>query len=119
MVRPRELVMTKPRTNVWCACMAAVALLGAGVISAQRAIQPVPGHKSGFADAQDNLGRDGTPGFLRLDSAADRAAFRQWFSALAEYQALRPATELPAEINDCAALLRYAYRGALHAHTEG
>lgn len=58
-----------------------------------------------------------TPGFLRLDSAADRDAFRRWFVTIAEFQALRPAAELPSEINDCAALLRFAYRGALHAHT--
>jgi uncharacterized protein YfaT (DUF1175 family) len=54
-----------------------------------------------------------------LDSAADRDAFRRWFAAIAEYQALRPAAELPPEVSDCAALLRYAYRGALHAHTDG
>ncbi len=59
---------------------------------------------------------DGTPDFLRLDSPADQDAFRRWFTLLAEYQALRPAEELPAEINDCAALLRYSYRNALHAH---
>jgi len=62
--------------------------------------------------------KDGTPDFLRLDSPADRLAFRQWFAAIAEYQALRPTAELPPEINDCAALLRYAYRGALHAHNQ-
>jgi uncharacterized protein YfaT (DUF1175 family) len=59
-----------------------------------------------------------TPAFLRLDSASDRDAFRRWFTAIAEFQALRPPSEVPPEINDCAALLRYAYRGALHAHTE-
>ena len=66
------------------------------------------------------LGRDiaTTPAFLLLDSAADRDAFRQWFAAIADYQALRPAAELPREISDCAALLRFAYRGALHAHTD-
>lgn len=58
------------------------------------------------------------PAFLLLDSAADRDAFRRWFAAIAEYQSLRPAAELPREVSDCAALLRYAYRGALHAHTE-
>jgi len=61
--------------------------------------------------------RHGTPIALHLDSTADRQAFRQWFTALVEYQALRPGKELPAEINDCAALLRYSYRGALHVHT--
>jgi uncharacterized protein len=60
---------------------------------------------------------DGTPDFLRLDTVPDREAFRGWFTAIAEYQALRPPQELPAEISDCAALLRYAYRGALHRHS--
>lgn len=60
---------------------------------------------------------DGTPDFLRLDAAADREAFRRWFTAIAEYQALRPAQDVPTEINDCAALLRYAYRGALQRHS--
>src|SRR5579871_314254 len=59
-----------------------------------------------------------TPEFLRLDSEADREAFRRWFTSIAEYEALRPSTEIPTEIDDCAALLRYAYRGALHSHTE-
>lgn len=62
--------------------------------------------------------KDGTPDFLRLDSATDREAFRSWFTAIAEYQSLRPAKDVPIEINDCAALLRYAYRGALHAHND-
>ena len=60
---------------------------------------------------------DGTPDFLRLHTAQDRQAFRTWFTTIAEHQADQPA-QLPAEINDCAALLRYAYREALHAHDE-
>jgi len=117
MVRPKKHVirMTKPSTNVWCACLATVALLAVSALFAQRTATT---HQSAFTDAQEATGRDGTPDFLRLDSPADRAAFRQWFTAIVEYEALRPAAELPAEINDCAALLRYAYRGALHSHTE-
>jgi uncharacterized protein YfaT (DUF1175 family) len=60
---------------------------------------------------------DGTPDFLRLHTTQDRHAFRAWFTAIAEHQADQPA-QLPTEINDCAALLRYAYREALHAHDE-
>ncbi len=60
---------------------------------------------------------DGTPDFLRLHTTQDRQAFRAWFTAIAEHQADQPA-QLPTEINDCAALLRYAYREALHAHDE-
>jgi uncharacterized protein len=59
---------------------------------------------------------DGTPDFLRLDSPADRASFRRWFTFLAEAQYFQPTESRPAEIDDCAALIRYAYREALHAH---
>ncbi|MGB6546752.1 MAG: DUF1175 family protein [Candidatus Acidiferrales bacterium] len=59
---------------------------------------------------------DGTPDFLRLDSPSDQEAFRRWFTLIAEYQALRPAADVPGEIDDCAALLRYSYRNALREH---
>jgi uncharacterized protein YfaT (DUF1175 family) len=59
---------------------------------------------------------DGTPDFLRLHTAQDRQAFRTWFTGIAEAQA--NLTQLPAEIDDCAALLRFSYREALHAHDE-
>jgi hypothetical protein len=62
---------------------------------------------------------DGTPDFLRLDSPSDQVAFRRWFTLIAEYQALRPPESIPTEINDCAALLRYAYRNALRNHDPG
>ncbi len=77
-----------------------------------------PGYQPAFATvnaALDDSDRnaDGTPDFLRL-VGADREAFRQWFTFLAEIQLYRK--NLPVEINDCAALLRYAYREALHTH---
>jgi uncharacterized protein YfaT (DUF1175 family) len=65
----------------------------------------------------DSFG-DGTPDFLRLTDPADQAAFRRWFTLIAEYQAIRPRAELPAEITDCASLLRYSYREALKRHNE-
>ena len=61
---------------------------------------------------------DGTPDFLRLSDPADQGAFRRWFTLIAEYQAIRPKAEVPAEITDCASLLRYAYREALKRHDE-
>jgi uncharacterized protein YfaT (DUF1175 family) len=64
-------------------------------------------------DASDSVG-DGTPDFLRLHDAADQAAFRRWFTLLAESEFYR--RPLPAEIADCAALLRYAYRESLSRH---
>jgi hypothetical protein len=66
-------------------------------------------------DADDRIG-DGTPDFLRLHTAADRNAFRAWFTALADTAAALPPERLPHEIDDCAALLRWCYRNALHAH---
>jgi uncharacterized protein YfaT (DUF1175 family) len=61
---------------------------------------------------------DGTPDFLRLTDPADRAAFRRWFTEVADYQAVRPRADVPAEITDCASLLRYAYREALKRHDD-
>jgi uncharacterized protein len=69
------------------------------------------------ADSDDRFG-DGTPDYLRLHTAADRAAFRAWFTALADTAAALPPEHLPKEIDDCAALLRWCYRNALHAHDE-
>lgn len=57
---------------------------------------------------------DGTPDVLRLDDPSDRFAFTQWFTFLAESQYFAK-TPLP-EVNDCAALLRLAYREALRDH---
>ncbi len=65
-------------------------------------------------DVSDSVG-DGTPDFLRLHDPSDRAAFRRWFTLLAEAQHYRGHNS-PAEIDDCAALLRYAYREALRQH---
>ncbi len=47
--------------------------------------------------------------------AADQHAFRRWFCFIAETAYHR--VKLPAEINDCAALVRYSYREALKKHT--
>jgi len=71
-----------------------------------------------FAPAFADRFGDGTPDFLRLHSAADRSAFRAWFTALADSAAALPPSRLPHEIDDCAALLRWSYRNALHAHDE-
>ena len=65
----------------------------------------------------DSFG-DGTPDYLRLTDPADQAAFRRWFTLIAEYQAIRPKSDLPAEITDCASLLRFSYREALKQHND-
>jgi uncharacterized protein YfaT (DUF1175 family) len=48
-----------------------------------------------------------------LADESDRAAFRSWFALLADLQFERAA----AEVTDCAALVRFAYREALRPHT--
>lgn len=58
---------------------------------------------------------DGTPDFLRL-GPDDARIFRRWFTFLAEAQYFQPRESRPAEIVDCAALIRYAYREALRTH---
>lgn len=50
---------------------------------------------------------------LRLADDSDRAAFRSWFVLLVDAQFERPA----ADVTDCAALVRHAFREALRAHT--
>jgi uncharacterized protein YfaT (DUF1175 family) len=77
----------------------------------------VLGALDAIADWRDSL-NDGTPDFLRLDDEHDRQAFRRWFTFLAEAQYFQPAAARPPEIVDCAALIRYAYREALHAHDD-
>lgn len=59
--------------------------------------------------------RNGFPDSLELASPSDARAFRDWFRFLAEEQYYR-GNDLDPEINDCAALLRYAYREALRRH---
>jgi hypothetical protein len=99
-----------------------LARLRAGVASGQVAVHiETAGHQSATAelklrlDSRDSAA-DGTPDSLRLDTAHDRQAFRRWFTYLAESQYFQPPAARPPEINDCAALIRYAYREALHAH---
>ena len=66
------------------------------------------------SDYGDTVG-DGMPDFLRLHDPADRLVFRHWFTLLAESQYYRSQAGV-AEIDDCAALLRFAYRESLREH---
>jgi len=50
---------------------------------------------------------------VRLADAADREAFRAWFTFLADAQFYRPTPD----VTDCAGLVRHAAREALRAHT--
>lgn len=98
------------------------ARIRAGVLdgSAEIRVEP-PGSTAAVAhlvltpDLADTA-EDGTPDFLRLDDEHDRQAFRRWFTYLAEAQYFQSPGARPAEIVDCAALIRYAYREALVSH---
>jgi len=59
---------------------------------------------------------NGFPDNLELDSPQDMRAFLDWFRYLTEEQYYR-GDALQAEIKDCAALLRFAYREALRKHS--
>jgi uncharacterized protein YfaT (DUF1175 family) len=50
---------------------------------------------------------------LRLADQSDRSAFRSWFVLLADLQFEQRAPE----VTDCAALVRFAFRESLRAHT--
>ena len=96
-----------------CVAAGAVVFLVAGAVFRVHAPAVTPGDVQPATSWADSYG-DGTPDFLRLDDGADQLAFRSWFTYLAEsaYFSSHP----PAEVNDCAALIRYSYREALRAH---
>lgn len=81
-------------------------------------IAGLPAARAHLVTAPDftDSANDGTPDFLRLDDPDDQRAFRRWFTFLAETQYFETPGRRPAEIADCAALIRYAYREALRAH---
>lgn len=77
-----------------------------GFLPATLTIETTPA----LADADE----DGLPDFLALTDARDVNAFRAWFTYLAE--ATYFTTALPRDVNDCAGLVRFAFREALKAH---
>ena len=64
----------------------------------------------------DSLG-DGFPDGARLDSARDRENFIRWFTFLAETPYYSPSPRTRVEVEDCAALIRFAFRNSLEAHS--
>lgn len=60
---------------------------------------------------------DGFPDAVRLDGKQDRENFVHWVTLLAESQFYDPAPMAHDEIEDCSALVRFAFRNALVSHT--
>ncbi len=80
-----------------------------------------PGYRPAKAEIttlldEHDSGGDGTPDFMRLDDPEDQTAFRDWFVWLAEAQYFLPPAVRRREVDDCAALIRFAYREALRKH---
>ena len=104
------------RTDRWEARIRAGVLPGRVLLRVEIAgLPPAVAELDATADNADTAG-DGTPDILRLDDDHDRRAFRSWFTFLAEAQYFQPPEARPAEIVDCAALIRYAYRESLRVH---
>src|SRR6267143_3120406 len=59
---------------------------------------------------------DGIPDAAELRSYADRDTFRRWFTHIAEMQYYRLCDQWNPEQRDCAGLVRFAWREALHRH---
>lgn len=89
-----------------------------GTSAPARPLPVAPDHLSpGPAESwRDSFG-DGWPDRARLATAADREHFTRWLTYLAESLYYQPAPQAKEEVHDCAALIRYAYRNALLAHT--
>ncbi len=98
-------------------------LLGAGLChkSDSGLSEPAPVRHERHATQEvpawtDSLG-DGFPDGARLDEAEDRETFTRWLVFLAEAEYYRQSPQAAGEIQDCAALVRFAFRNALVAHT--
>lgn len=106
------------------AVLAALAIGGALLDRSAESVSAGPADSSSLAattsteprDWTDRFG-DGWPDAARLDDPSDRENFTRWLTYLAESVYYQPAPPALAEVNDCAALIRYAYRNALAAHT--
>jgi uncharacterized protein YfaT (DUF1175 family) len=59
---------------------------------------------------------DGIPDAAELSTHADRESFRRWFTLIAEMQFYHLSDQWNPEQRDCAGLVRFAWREALHRH---
>ncbi len=111
----RLLLRPSPRRGVAAATLRAGRQAGTVLVEASvlglRAVVPIRLQSL----AWDSFG-DGLPDVLRLESVADRERFRRWFTFLAEMQYYYPPAQASREVDDCAALIRYAFHEALRRH---
>ncbi|HEY2961060.1 MAG TPA: DUF1175 family protein [Pyrinomonadaceae bacterium] len=63
-----------------------------------------------------DLDHDGLPDVAELRTFNERENFRRWFTWIAEMQFYKLSDEWNTEQRDCAGLVRFAWREALHTH---
>lgn len=114
----------------WWGIAAAPAVLGIVLMLADRRVESASAARSGASASavskaipatttgpwRDRFG-DGWPDAARLENPTDRENFREWITYLAESAYYQPSQLARAEVTDCSALIRYAYRNALMSHT--
>jgi hypothetical protein len=121
--RENQVSLTLPSRRWWVLAVvaASVAALAAWP---DRPLRSSPDPRAAAASAtaggawRDRFG-DGWPDAARLSRPEDRDNFRRWVTYLAESAFYRPTPASKAEVNDCAALIRFAYRNALVEHSAG
>ena len=69
-------------------------------------------------DEDPSTDAPGLPDWMLLHAPDDRSAFVRWFTALADRAAASNPADLPPEISDCAALLRFCFREGLRRHND-
>jgi uncharacterized protein len=85
----------------------AVARMG-GLVADTVTIQAIPCYED-----QDE---DGFPDVAELTSETDKERFREWFASIADAQYYEKSDLWNADQQDCAGLIRFAYREALKGH---
>jgi uncharacterized protein len=75
-----------------------------------------PGRNPVKSDPVTDWDSDGIPDRAELKTEDDRESFRRWFTAIAEHQFHEISDEWTREQQDCAGLIRFAWREALRTH---
>jgi uncharacterized protein YfaT (DUF1175 family) len=85
--------------------------------AAKSALQPLGNSADSYPMSWRDTWGDGFPDSARLDRFEDRENFIRWLTFLAESQFYGQSASAREEVQDCAALIRFAFRNALVAHS--
>ena len=81
-----------------------------------KGLSTVSQHQLSLVPDQGDADQDGFPNALELETEEDRTAFRQWFTSVASSQAKVIDEDWHTIQQNCAGLLRFAYKEALRRH---